>query len=478
MQAKAFQSLLGIENELVIKVVDFHTFMKPTTKPKKAPRKKSESPVEQLEPAQVSSEKLGDEIETDPVKIVDSFTTQINECVKVESVLSLRYSFSANGYLEREHVQPLFELVEAKLIELDPKQYTPKAETENLSVEVLKKLQQDAEGLIKGVNEQAQVDENRITLLNDLLDHSVNEDADSPDFCSFSINFLVAKTEKRELFIPVQTTTELTALDVIESPANQFKKTLEKLKALQPEQFYSVVKDVRDALQSVRTGLNLAKATSIDILSPDAWATGLVDDISRLVNFDFSISALSQWRDVIKRVERFDHIFDETSNPKELKQLWRATQIASVVGITQQVIQKTRDEMLELQGKPVQDPTTQQNQISMTPMDLAKVRASTREKIQAAIQAEREYGSLDLEAVSLIQNYKHIADQIHLQIQELIEVRPPIITMVIPVPCTFHWLAHYLYEDMTRAAEIRRLNQDIENPALLLKGMEVSVYAR
>jgi prophage DNA circulation protein len=311
-----------------------------------------------------------------------------------------------------------------------------------------------------------------------VLDHSVNEDAESHDFCSFSINFLVVKTEKRELFIPVQTTTELTALDVIESPANQFKKTLEKLKALQPEQFYSVVKDVRDALQSVRTGLNLAKATSIDILSPDAWATGLVDDISRLVNFDFSISALSQWRDVIKRVERFDHVFNETSNPKELKQLWRATQVASVVGITQQVIQKTRDEMLELQAKPVQDPTTQQNQISMTPMDLAKVRASTREKIQAAIQAEREYGSLDLDAVSLIQNYKHVADQIHLQIQELIEVRPPIITMIIPVPCTFHWLAHYLYEDMTRAAEIRRLNQDIENPALLLKGMEVSVYAR
>jgi prophage DNA circulation protein len=311
-----------------------------------------------------------------------------------------------------------------------------------------------------------------------VLDYSVNEDAESPDFCSFSINFLVVKTEKRELFIPVKTATELTALDVIESPAYQFKKTLEKLKALQPEQFYSVVKDVRDALQSVRTGLNLAKATSIDILSPDAWATGLVDDISRLVNFDYSISALSQWRDVIKRVERFDNIFDETSNPKELKQLWRATQVASVIGMTQQVIQKTRDEMLELQGKPVQDPTTQQNQISMTPMDLAKVRASTREKIQAAIQAEREYGSLDIEAVSLIQNYKHIADQVHLQIQELIEVRPPIITMVIPVPCTFHWLAHYLYEDMTRASEIRRLNQDIENPALLLKGMEVSVYAQ
>ncbi|MEJ5033901.1 hypothetical protein WH243_01155 [Acinetobacter sp. MYb177] len=177
-QAKAIQSLLGIENELVVKVVDFHTFMKPTAKPKKAPRKKSEDPIEQVEPAPVSNEKAGDvstdEIETDPVKIVESFTTQINECVKVESVLSLRYSFSANGYLEREHVQHLFGLVEAKLIELDPEQYTPQAETEDLSLEALKKLQQDAEDLIKGGNEQIQADENQITLLNDLLKRASN----------------------------------------------------------------------------------------------------------------------------------------------------------------------------------------------------------------------------------------------------------------------------------------------------------------
>jgi len=311
-----------------------------------------------------------------------------------------------------------------------------------------------------------------------VLDYSVNEDAENPDYCSLSINFLVVKTEKRELFIPIQTATELTALDVIESPAAQFKKALEKLKAIQPEQFYGVVKNVRDALQTVRTGLNLAKKTTQDILSPKVWATGLVDDISGLVNFDFSISALSLWRDVIQRIERFDNIFDETATPKELKQLWRATQVASVVAITQEVVKTTREEMLELQSKPEQNPTAQQKQISMTPIDLAKVRANTREKIQAAINAERDYGSLDLDAVTLIQNYKHIADQIHLQIQELIEIRPPIITIVIPVPCTFHWLAHYLYEDMTRATEIRRLNQDIENPALLLKGMEVSVYAR
>jgi prophage DNA circulation protein len=41
-----------------------------------------------------------------------------------------------------------------------------------------------------------------------------------------------------------------------------------------------------------------------------------------------------------------------------------------------------------------------------------------------------------------------------------------------------HWLSHYLYDDMSRAAEIRRLNPLIQNLSLLEKGMEVSVYAR
>ena len=198
-QAKAFQSLLGIENELVVKVVDFHTFMKPTTKPKKAPRKKNVSPVEQVEPTQVSSEKPGyvstDEIETDPAKIIESFTTQINECVKVESVLSLRYSFSANGYLEREHVQHLFELVEAKLIDLDPEQYTPQAEAEDLSVEALKQLQQDAEDSIEDINEKLEADEKYITLSRELMERASN--AQSPAEANALIKYTSEWTEEQ-----------------------------------------------------------------------------------------------------------------------------------------------------------------------------------------------------------------------------------------------------------------------------------------
>ncbi len=129
------------------------------------------------------------------MKIVESFTTQINECVKVESVLSLRYSFSANGYLEREHVQHLFELVEAKLIELDPEQYTPQAETEDLSVDALKKLQQDAEDQVKGVNEQLEADEKYITLLRELMECASN--AQSPTEANALVKYTSEWTEEQ-----------------------------------------------------------------------------------------------------------------------------------------------------------------------------------------------------------------------------------------------------------------------------------------
>ena len=83
-----------------------------------------------------------------------------------------------------------------------------------------------------------------------------------------------------------------------------------------------------------------------------------------------------------------------------------------------------------------------------------------------------------MEAIAQIQHLKLLADEVHLQIQSIIDIRPNLSKTTILVPCTVHWLAHYLYDDMSRAAEIRRLNPSIQNTSLLDKGMELSVYAR
>ena len=108
---------------------------------------------------------------------------------------------------------------------------------------------------------------------------------------------------------------------------------------------------------------------------------------------------------------------------------------------------------------------------------MAVIRQQNRNTINESITYERSKIN-SMEAIAQVKEYKALADQVHLQIQALIDVRPNLTKTTILVPCTMHWLSHYLYGDMSRAAEIRRLNPLIQNLSLLEKGMEVSVYAR
>nr|WP_228257053.1 hypothetical protein [Acinetobacter piscicola] len=76
-----------------------------------------------------------DAIETDANAIIEKFTTQIANCTTTDAVLSLRPIFLANGHLEREQHQYLCKLTEDKLLELDPKTYTPQSNIEIASQE-------------------------------------------------------------------------------------------------------------------------------------------------------------------------------------------------------------------------------------------------------------------------------------------------------------------------------------------------------
>ena len=80
-------------------------------------------------PTEVSLEKAEeDAIETDPVKLVEKFTAQIDQFTNADDVLSFRHVFLANGHLDQKDQQHLCKLTEDKLLELDPEQYTPKVE--------------------------------------------------------------------------------------------------------------------------------------------------------------------------------------------------------------------------------------------------------------------------------------------------------------------------------------------------------------
>lgn len=300
------------------------------------------------------------------------------------------------------------------------------------------------------------------------VNHTVHHDAENPDFCTVSLEFLRADGKKEAVFIPVVTPTSIDAASIIGAPANGFKNFLEKLQLSDSNQFFSVVTNLRNGINTARSYFNLTKSAVENILEPANYIVSLVDDITKLVTVDTSISAISKWRDLVNRVGRFEKLFQDDDSSTELQQLWRATQVASMILITQQLIANVRNEMAK------------GNDFSLTPIDLAVVRQQNRQSIQSAINAEREQTTAEVGfiAVTQIQVYKELADTIHLQIQELIQTRPPITTTKVIVPCTLHFLAHQLYQDFTRADEIRRLNPELQNPAMLLAGMELTVYAR
>ena len=318
--------------------------------------------------------------------------------------------------------------------------------------------------------------------------YQIGHVAEEVDACKISIEFIQAEDKERPLFIPIAVPVSIPLYSIPDSPVTALQSVLKKLQQFNPNKFFSFVNKIRDGINSARQFLGTVKGAIENVLSPD-WIVGLIDDATRLATFDTNISAISKWRDVFKRVQRFEKLFqNDDDTPKVMQQTWRAVQVATAVAVTQQVVATVRKEMAE------------NKTVSFTPVELAVIRQANRKLIQQAINSERALiaaataaqnnnagitveddapaSELIFIAMTQIQVYKQLADQIHLQIQELIEVRPPITTTKVLVPCTLHWLAHALYGDMDRADEIRRLNPDLQNPAILRTGMELTVYAR
>jgi len=115
-------------------------------------------PVEVVPDIQsISTEVLSEEdaIETDPVKLVEKFTAQIDQFTKEDDVLSFRHVFLANGHLDQKDQQHLCKLTEDKLLELDPEQYTPKVEPESVTKEL---VEPDQLNIIEEIEHQATKD--------------------------------------------------------------------------------------------------------------------------------------------------------------------------------------------------------------------------------------------------------------------------------------------------------------------------------
>ncbi|WP_227542864.1 hypothetical protein [Acinetobacter chinensis] len=106
-------------------------------------------------------------IETDPAKLVEKFTSQIQKFTKTDDVLSFRHVFLANGHLEREQHQHLCKLTEDKLLELDPEQYAVRVEEPEDAIANLKKMQMEAEALVIDPAVEAKTPEQSVQSIKD-----------------------------------------------------------------------------------------------------------------------------------------------------------------------------------------------------------------------------------------------------------------------------------------------------------------------
>ncbi|OTG62804.1 hypothetical protein B9T29_06175 [Acinetobacter sp. ANC 3903] len=141
---------------------------------------------------------IDDPIETDAVKLVEKFTAEINAAETVDDVMRIRYQLSANGHMVRGQIIELNKLGEKRIEELT----TPPSESKDLSVNELKRLQEDAEKLIQSQKDDSseqpvQVDEDAVykELLADLLDRVTN--ATTPAEVNAQIKYTKSWTEEQ-----------------------------------------------------------------------------------------------------------------------------------------------------------------------------------------------------------------------------------------------------------------------------------------
>ena len=146
-------------------------------------------------------------VKTDAVKLVEKFTAQLNAAETVEAVMQIRYQLNANGHMVRGQIIELNKLGEKRIEALNESHIsecavaTDPVETSKLSVDELKRLQQEAEKLIQSGADStemaAQVDEDVVhqELLDDLLDRVAK--ATTPAEVNAQIKYTKSWTEEQ-----------------------------------------------------------------------------------------------------------------------------------------------------------------------------------------------------------------------------------------------------------------------------------------
>lgn len=177
-------------------------------------------------------------VETDAVKLVEKFTTEINAAESVDAVMQIRYKINPNTYMVRGQIIELNKLAEKRIATLTDSV----DEDGDLKIKELQRLQVEAENLIKnGIGQQVEDhhehQEHLEILLNDIAlaktpleanaqikyTKSWTQEQRKPVMQAINKRLIELKSmeepkseETPSLMVQIQNAPDLTALDVLE----------------------------------------------------------------------------------------------------------------------------------------------------------------------------------------------------------------------------------------------------------------------
>lgn len=307
--------------------------------------------------------------------------------------------------------------------------------------------------------------------------YTLNHSLEIVDGCAVDFECIVATPPdaKPDLFRRLPFPTASVADVVLEQPAARVAKLQQQLAYFDnPMTPAQMLDRVRQGIRKATRFLNSTTRFIDNFLSPLPWMGGILSEVSALARaLTPELSFMAEWRSLGKRLERLGDMFGD-DDPEPLRHVARTLRVAAVITAAQTVIQ------------------SEARTPRLTPPDLISVRNDVRTVVLTAIAAERAAELAvrteqaanpilppnPIDATAQVRALKFVADQIQTQIQQLLDQRPPMITYRIALPTNPRLLAHRLYGDHRRATELLRLNPEFVNPALLMAGYEVQVYAQ
>lgn len=114
---------------------------------------------------------------------------------------------------------------------------------------------------------------------------------------------------------------------------------------------------------------------------------------------------------------------------------------------------------------------------SLTPQEVESMVGNVRERLQDCMDYVRASFPAE-QAYSLCENLREAAEAVQSLGRCALRARPALAAVTVDRECNFHLLAHKLYGDSGRAAELARINPQIKNPNFIAAGQELLAYAQ